>query len=298
MTFQNLLSTLNNYWARQGCVLLQPWDVEMGAGTMHPATFFRSLGPEPFNTAYVQPSRRPADSRYARNPMRVQHYYQYQVIMKPSPENIVDLYLDSLRELGIDPSIHDIKFTEDDWESPMLGAAGVGWQVELDGNEISQFTFFQQSGGFECRPVTVEITYGPERLCCLLQNAPSFWDLEWHNGITYGELDKTAEIENSIYNLDTADIDLHLRLFDMYEAESRRLLGLKEPLIYPAYDFALKCSHAFNILDARGAVSVTERASYIDRVRNLCRRVAQGYLKQREAMDFPLLPKRAEQDAA
>lgn len=292
MTFQQLLSNLERFWAAQGCVILQPWDVEMGAGTMHPATFFRSLGPEPFNTAYVQPSRRPADSRYARNPMRVQHYYQYQVILKPSPDNIVDLYLDSLRSLGIDPAIHDIKFTEDDWESPMLGAAGVGWQVELDGNEITQFTFFQQSGGFECRPVTVEITYGPERLACLLQNVASFWELEWDHGLTYGQLDKTAEIENSIYNLDKADTDLHFRLFDLYEVESHRIL--KEGLVYPCYDFALKCSHAFNILDARGAISVTERASFIDRVRNICRRVAQAYLKQREESGYPLLPKTEE----
>jgi glycyl-tRNA synthetase alpha chain len=296
MTFQELLFTLERYWARQGCVILQPWDVEMGAGTMHPATFFRSLGPEPFNTAYVQPSRRPADSRYARNPMRVQHYYQYQVIMKPSPEAIVDLYLDSLRELGIDPSVHDIKFTEDDWESPMLGAAGVGWQVELDGNEITQFTFFQQSGGFECRPITVEITYGPERLACLLQNVGSFWELEWDHGITYGELDRTAEVENSVYNLDAADTDLHFRLFGMYEAEAWRVL--EQELIYPAYDFALKCSHAFNILDARGAVSVTERASYIDRVRNICRRVARGYLRQREELNYPLLPNKEVKQAA
>ena len=290
MTFQELLSNLERFWAAQGCVVLQPWDVEMGAGTMHPATFLRALGPEPMNAAYVQPSRRPADSRYARNPMRVQHYYQYQVIMKPSPENIVDLYLDSLRELGIDPSVHDIKFTEDDWESPMLGAAGVGWQVELDGNEISQFTFFQQCGGFECKPVTVEITYGPERLACLLQNAPSFWELDWHHGITYGELDRAAEIEHSIYNLDFADPALHLQLFDTYEKEAWRIL--ERGLIYPAYDFALKCSHAFNILDARGAISVTERASYIDRVRNICRRVAQAYLQQREEAGYPLLAPR------
>jgi glycyl-tRNA synthetase alpha chain len=198
----------------------------------------------------------------------------------------VDLYLDSLRDLGIDPAVHDIKFTEDDWESPMLGAAGVGWQVELDGNEITQFTFFQQSGGMECRPVTVEITYGPERLACLLQNAPSFWDLEWEQGITYGELDKSAEIEHSIYNLDKADMDLHFQLFGLYEAEALRVL--KEGLVFPAYDFALKCSHTFNILDARGAISVTERASYIDRVRVICRRVAHGYLKQREELGFPL----------
>ena len=288
MTFQELLSRLQEYWGAQGCALIQPWDVEMGAGTMHPATFLRSLGPEPFNAAYVQPSRRPADSRYARNPMRVQHYYQYQVIVKPSPDDIVDRYLESLRVLGIDPAVHDIKFTEDDWESPMLGAAGVGWQVELDGNEITQFTYFQQCGGMECRPVTVEITYGPERLACLLQDAPSFWDLEWSPGLTYGELDRTAEVENSIYNLDTADTALHFELFDRYEREAWRILG--KELLFPAYDFALKCSHAFNILDARGAISVTERASYIDRVRSICRKVAQAYLKQREDAGFPLLP--------
>src|SRR5437763_1954679 len=287
MTFQDLLITLERFWAAKGCLIMQPYDVEVGAGTNAPTTTLRALGPEPWNVAYVQPSRRPADGRYALNPMRVQHYYQYQVIMKPSPEDIVDRYLDSLREIGIDPAVHDIKLTEDDWESPMLGAQGVGWQVELDGNEITQFTFFQQCGGFECRPVTVEITYGPERLACLLQNAPSFWDLEWDHGITYGELDKTAEIENSIYNLDRADTELYFQLFGMYEKEAWRVLN--EGLIYPAYDFALKCSHAFNILDARGAISVTERASYIDRVRNICRRVAQGYLKQREELGWPLL---------
>jgi glycyl-tRNA synthetase alpha chain len=287
MTFQELLSRLQTFWAERGCVILQPWDVEMGAGTMHPATFLRALGPEPFNTVYIQPSRRPADSRYARNPMRVQHYYQVQVIMKPSPIDIVDVYLESLRSLGIEPRRHDIKFTEDDWESPMLGAQGVGWQVELDGNEITQFTYFQQCGGFECRPVTVEITYGPERLACLLQDAPSFWDLEWDHGLTYGELDRQAEVEHSIYNLDEADVELHLALFDRFEAEAARLLD--KDLVYPAYDFALKCSHAFNILDARKAVSVTERAVYIDRVRRLCRRVAQGYLKQREALGHPLM---------
>lgn len=288
MTFQDMLFQLERFWARQGCAVLQPWDVEMGAGTMHPATFFRALGPEPFSTAYVQPSRRPADSRYARNPMRVQHYYQYQVIMKPSPENIVDLYLESLSDLGIDPAVHDIKFTEDDWEAPTLGASGVGWQVELDGNEITQFTYFQQAGGMECRPVTVEITYGPERLACLLQNAPSFWDLEWTEGLSYGELDRSAEVENSIYNLEVADTELMFHLFALYEKESRRVV--ERGLVYPAYDYVLKCSHAFNILDARGAISATERAGYIDRVRDLAKRCAQAYLRQREEAGFPLLP--------
>jgi len=216
------------------------------------------------------------------------------VIMKPSPPDIVDIYLESLKDLGIEPRQHDIKFTEDDWESPMLGAQGVGWQVELDGNEISQFTFFQQCGGFECRPITVEITYGPERLACLIQESPSFWELEWEHGLSYGELDRQAEVENSVYNLDEADIELHQGLFDRYESEAHRVLG--EGLIFPAYDFALKCSHAFNILDARGAVSVTERATYIDRVRGICRKVAQGYLKQREEAGYPLL--RAEQEQA
>jgi len=291
MTFQELLFSLERYWAQQGCVILQPWDVEMGAGTMHPATFFRSLGPEPFSTAYVQPSRRPADSRYARNPMRVQHYYQYQVIMKPSPEDIVDLYLESLRDLGINPALHDIKLTEDDWEAPTLGASGVGWQVELDGNEITQFTYFQQAGGMECRPVTAEITYGPERLACLLQGAPSIWELEWDHGISYGELDRTAEIENSVYNLEAADVDLLLPLFGLYEKESRRVV--EKGLVYPAYDFVLKCSHAFNLLDARGAISATERAGYIDRVRDLARRCAQTYVQQREEAGFPLLPQAA-----
>jgi len=291
MTFQELLFRLEKYWSEKGCIILQPWDVEMGAGTMHPATFFRSLGPEPFSTAYVQPSRRPADSRYARNPMRVQHYYQYQVIMKPSPEDIVDLYLESLRDLGINPALHDIKLTEDDWEAPTLGASGVGWQVELDGNEITQFTYFQQAGGMECRPVTAEITYGPERLACLLQGAPSIWELEWDHGISYGELDRTAEIENSVYNLEAADVDLLLTLFGLYEKESRRVV--EKGLVYPAYDFVLKCSHAFNLLDARGAISATERACYIDRVRDLARRCAQTYVQQREEAGFPLLPQAA-----
>ncbi|MBI3911433.1 MAG: glycine--tRNA ligase subunit alpha [Armatimonadetes bacterium] len=296
MTFQELLLRLERFWSDQGCVILQPWDVEMGAGTMHPATFFRCLGPELFNAAYVQPSRRPADSRYARNPMRVQHYYQYQVIMKPSPPNIQDLYLDSLKALGIDPTVHDIKFTEDDWESPTLGAAGVGWQVELDGNEITQFTYFQVAGGMECRPVTVEITYGPERLACLLQGVASFWELEWQHGITYGELDRQAEVEHSIYNLELADIDLLFRLFASNESECRRILERR--LVYPAYDYVLKCSHTFNLLDARGAISVTERAGYIDRVRDLAKQVAALYVQQREEMGYPLLPREAPAAAA
>ncbi|MCC6445619.1 MAG: glycine--tRNA ligase subunit alpha [Armatimonadetes bacterium] len=286
MTFQELLMRLERFWADHGCLILQPYDVEVGAGTMHPATTLRALGPEPWNTAYVQPSRRPADSRYGRNPMRVQHYYQYQVLLKPSPDNVQDLYLESLEMLGISPREHDIKFTEDDWASPTLGAAGIGWQVELDGNEITQFTYFQQVGGFECRPVSAEITYGTERLACLLQNVDSIWKLEWAHGVTYGEVDLPAEIENSRYNLDAADTEMLFRLFEMFEAESRRI-G-KEGLVAPAFDYVLKCSHIFNLLDARGAISVTERIGYINRVSVLARAACQIYLKQREELGYPL----------
>jgi len=287
MTFQELLMRLERFWAERGCLILQPYDVEVGAGTMHPATTLRALGPEPWNVAYVQPSRRPADSRYGRNPMRAQHYYQFQVLLKPSPPNVQEIYLESLEMLGISPLKHDIKFTEDDWASPTLGASGIGWQVELDGNEITQFTYFQQVGGFECRPVSAEITYGPERLACLLQNVDSMWKLEWANGITYGEIDFHAEVENSRYNLDVADIDLLFRLFEMYEAESRRVIAVQ--LAFPAYDYVLKCSHIFNLLDARGAISVTERVGYINRVSALARSVCQLYLKQREELGYPLL---------
>jgi glycyl-tRNA synthetase alpha chain len=288
LTFQQLLRALDDFWAARGCAILQPWDMEVGAGTSHPATFLRSLGPEPWNAAYVQASRRPADSRYARNPMRVQHYYQYQVVLKPSPQNVVDLYLESLAALGIDSTKHDIKLTEDDWENPSIGASGVGWQVELDGNEISQFTFFQQCGGIECRPVTAELTYGPERLACLLQDVNSIWELRWSEGLTYAELDRQAEVENSVYNLELADIDLLLKLFGMYEAEAGRVI--ERGLVAPAYDLTLKCSHTFNLLDARGAVSVTERPGYIERVRELAKRCASTWVAQREELGWPLLP--------
>jgi glycyl-tRNA synthetase alpha chain len=291
MYLQDLIFTLQKYWAERGCVIEQPVDVEVGAGTFHPATFLRVLGPEPWNAAFAQFCRRPGDGRYGENPNRAGAYYQFQVGLKPSPLHVQDLYLDSLRAIGLDPAAHDIRFVEDDWESPTLGAWGLGWEVWCDGMEVTQFTYFQQAGGMECRPVTAEITYGPERLACLLQGAPSCWDLEWDHGITYGELDKTAEIENSVYNLEVADVDLLFTLFSLFEKESQRVV--EKGLVYPAYDYVLKCSHAFNILDARGAISATERAGYIDRVRDLAKRCAQVYVQQREDAGFPLLPKAA-----
>lgn len=287
MTFQNLLITLERYWAERGCLVMQPYDVEVGAGTNAPTTTLRALGPEPWNVAYVQPSRRPADGRYANNPMRMQHYYQYQVILKPSPDNVVDLYLESLRALGIDPSAHDIRFVEDDWEAPTLGAQGVGWEVWLDGAEITQFTFFQQMGGVECKSVSAEITYGTERLACYLQGVDSVWDLEWAHGITYGETERDSESQHCVYNFDEADVPTLLSLFEHNERESARIA--EKGLVFPAFDLALKCSHLFNLLDARGSVSVTERASYINRIRTLSRRCCLGYLKQREEKGYPLL---------
>jgi glycyl-tRNA synthetase alpha chain len=287
MTFQNLLITLERYWGERGCLIMQPYDVEVGAGTNAPMTTLRSLGPEPWNVAYAQPSRRPADGRYALNPMRMQHYYQYQVIMKPSPEDIVDLYLDSLRALGIDPDEHDIRFVEDDWEAPTLGAQGVGWEVWLDGTEITQFTYFQQVGGIECKSVPVEITYGTERLACCLQKVKSVWDMEWAHGVTYGEVEMEAERQHCVYNFEEADVPKLFSLFDAFEGESLRVV--EKGLIFPAFDLALKCSHVFNLLDARGSISVTERATFINRVRTLSRKCCLGYLKQREEMGFPLL---------
>jgi glycyl-tRNA synthetase alpha chain len=287
MTYQDLLITLEQYWAAQGCLIMQPYDVEVGAGTNAPTTTLRALGPEPWNVAYVQPSRRPADGRYGLNPMRMQHYYQYQVIMKPSPDNIVDLYLDSLRALGIKPEEHDIRFVEDDWEAPTLGASGVGWEVWLDGTEITQFTFFQQMGGVDCKTVSAEITYGTERLACCLQKVNSVWDMEWAHGVTYGETEKDAEVQNCVFNFDEADVDMLFKLFDMYEKESARIV--EKDLVFPAFDLALKCSHVFNLLDARGSISVTERASFINRVRALSRKSCLKYIKQREERGFPLL---------
>jgi glycyl-tRNA synthetase alpha chain len=287
MTFQDLVLALENFWAKHGCVIQQPYDVEVGAGTSNPATFLRVLGPEPWNVAYVEPSRRPADGRYGENPNRLQHYYQYQVILKPSPDNIQEIYLKSLESFGVDPLKHDIRFVEDDWESPTLGAWGLGWEVWLDGLEITQFTYFQQAGGIELKPVAGEITYGIERIAMFLQGVENVYDLKWNERVTYGDVHHRSEVEWSIHNFEEADIPLQLRLFEAYERESLRLI--EKGLVLPAYDYCLKCSHTFNILDARGAISVTERTHFIGRVRNLARRVAEAYLKQREEMGFPLL---------
>ncbi len=287
MTFQNLITTLQQFWADHGCLILQPYDVEVGAGTNAPITTLRALGPEPWNVAYVQPSRRPADGRYAMNPMRMQRYYQYQVILKPSPENVVDLYLESLSALGIDAATHDIRFVEDDWEAPTLGAQGVGWEVWLDGTEITQFTYFQQMGGIECQSVCAELTYGTERLAACLQKVDSVWEMEWAHGITYGEVEREAEREHCVYNFDVADVAALRAQFDMIERESQRTV--EQGLVAPAFDLALKCSHIFNLLDARGSVSASERATFINRVRAMSRKCCLEYLKQREALGYPLL---------
>ena len=287
MTFQNLILALERYWADQGCLILQPYDTEVGAGTFHPATLLRSLGKEPWRAAYVEPSRRPTDGRYGENPNRLQHYYQYQVVLKPSPLDIQDIYLRSLEAFGVEPLKHDIRFVEDDWESPTLGAWGLGWEVWLDGMEITQFTYFQQAGSIDLDPVTVEITYGLERICMYLQGVDNVFDLRWNGDISYGEMHQRSEVEFSRYNFEVADTAMLLRLFDMYEAESRRLI--EADLILPAYDYCLKCSHTFNLLDARGALSVTERTAYIARVRRLARLCAEGYLALRESLGWPLL---------
>jgi len=289
MTFQELLMTLERYWADQGCIIVQPYDIEVGAGTFNPATLLRALGPEPWNVAYVEPSRRPTDGRYGENPNRLQHYYQYQVILKPSPKDIQEQYLDSLRALGLDPLDHDIRFVEDDWESPTLGAWGLGWEVWLDGMEITQFTYFQQAGSIDLHPVSVELTYGPERIAMYIQGVESVYDLEWTKGVKYGDVHHRGEVEHSVYNFEQADVNMLFKLFDMYEAECQRIIALK--LVLPAYDYCLKCSHTFNLLNARGAISVAERSSLIGRVRQLARLCAEGYLKQREEMGFPLLKK-------
>jgi glycyl-tRNA synthetase alpha chain len=288
VNFQDLIFELQKFWANKGCVIRQPYDMEVGAGTFHPATFLGVLGPEPWNTAYVQPSRRPTDGRYGENPNRLQHYYQFQVIMKPSPLDIQDLYLGSLRSFGIDPSYHDIRFVEDDWESPTLGAWGLGWEVWLDGMEITQFTYFQQVGGIDLSPISVEITYGIERIAMYLQDVDNFRNIKWNDSVLYGDIYYEPEREYSTFNFEEADSDLLRRLFDSYETEGVKLLKERE-LVYPAYDLCLKCSHAFNLLDARGAVSVTERANYIARVRNLAKLSAELYVRKREEMGFPLL---------
>ncbi len=287
MTFQDLILSLQNYWASQGCIIQQPYDIEKGAGTFNPATFLRALGPEPWHVAYVEPSRRPTDGRYGENPNRLQHYYQFQVLLKPSPLNIQDLYLDSLRSFGLDPNAHDIRFVEDDWESPTLGAWGLGWEVWLDGMEITQFTYFQQCGGIDLKPIPGEITYGIERIAMYLQGVDNVYDLEWVDGIKYGDVHHQTEVEFSHYNFEQADTAMLFQLFDMYEKECIRLT--ENELVFPAYDFVLKCSHAFNLLDARSAISVTERASYIGRVRNMAKLCATGYVAQREKLGYPLL---------
>jgi len=287
MTFQELILALQDYWAKKGCLIQQGYDIEVGAGTFNPATFLRALGPEPWNSAYVEPSRRPTDGRYGDNPNRLQHYYQFQAIMKPSPKDIQEIYLQSLVEMGIDPLQHDIRFVEDDWESPTLGAWGLGWEVWLDGMEITQFTYFQQVGGVDLSPVTVEITYGLERIAMYLQQVDNVFDLTWTEGITYRDVHHEDEVQFSRYNFDFADVEMHFSLFEMYEKEGHRLI--KQGLILPAYDYCLKCSHTFNMLDARGAISVTERTGFIARVRNLARHCARGYLAHREEKGFPLL---------
>lgn len=292
MKFQDLILALNQFWGEQGCIIAQPYDLEKGAGTMNPATFLRALGPEPWNVAYVEPSRRPADGRYGENPNRLQHYFQYQVLLKPSPDNVQELYLESLERLGINPAEHDIRFVEDNWESPTLGAWGLGWEVWLDGMEVTQFTYFQQCGGIDCKPVSAEITYGIERIATFIQRKDSVYDIEWVGDITYGDIYLQNEKDFSRYNFEVADVEALKLWFDMYEKEAERTL--EQGLVVPAYDYVLKCSHTFNLLEARGAISVTERTGYIGRVRNLARVCAQAYVTQREEMGFPLLKGKGE----
>jgi glycyl-tRNA synthetase alpha chain len=291
-SFQEIMLRLQAYWNEQGCALLQPYDMEVGAGTFHTATFLRAIGPEPWKAAYVQPSRRPKDGRYGENPNRLQHYYQYQVVLKPSPTDILERYLGSLRALGIDTKRNDIRFVEDDWESPTLGAWGLGWEVWLNGMEVTQFTYFQEVGSLRCQPITGEITYGLERLAMYLQGVESVYDLRWTEGLLYRDVFHQNEVEQSRYNFELANTSLLLRQFDAYEAEAQKLI--EHQLALPAYEMVMKCSHSFNLLDARGAISVTERAAYIGRVRALARKVAQTYYDARQALGFPML---ADQDA-
>ncbi len=298
-TFQGLILALQQFWANQGCVILQPLDMEVGAGTFHPGTFLRAIGPETWNAAYVQPCRRPTDGRYGENPNRLQHYYQFQVVMKPNPANIQELYLESLRSLGIDPLVHDIRFVEDNWESPTLGAWGLGWEVWLNGMEVTQFTYFQQVGGLECYPVTGEITYGLERIAMYLQGVDSIYDLVWTEGpegvVTYGDVFHQNEVEMSTFNFEHADVEQLFKNFDHYEAESLRLIENNLPL--PSYEMVMKASHVFNLLDARHAISVTERQRFILRVRTLSRGVAQAYFDARKALGFPLAPEALRKEA-
>ena len=290
-TFQKMILTLQQYWSNQGCALLQPYDMEVGAGTSHTATFLRALGPEPWRAAYVQPSRRPKDGRYGDNPNRLQHYYQYQVVLKPAPQAILDLYFGSLQTLGLDLQQNDVRLVEDDWENPTLGAWGLGWEVWLNGMEVTQFTYFQQVGGIPCRPITGEITYGLERLAMYLQGVENVFDLTWTEGLTYGDVYHQNEVEQSIYNFECSDTEFLFLAFSKHEEQANALMERQLPL--PAYEQVLKAAHTFNLLDARGAISVTERAAYITRIRNLARRVAQAYYDSRERLDppFPLAPR-------
>ncbi|CAM3947070.1 glycine--tRNA ligase subunit alpha [Catellicoccus marimammalium] len=289
LTVQEMIETLKSFWSEQGCMLMQSYDTEKGAGTMSPFTFLRAIGPEPWNACYVEPSRRPADGRYGENPNRLFQHHQFQVIMKPSPENIQELYLESLKRLGINPLEHDIRFVEDNWENPSMGCAGVGWEVWLDGMEITQFTYFQQVGGLECAPVTSEVTYGIERLASYIQEVDSVYDLIWTEDVKYGDIFLEPEYEHSKYAFEESNQEMLLQLFDMYEKEAHHLIELG--LVHPAYDYILKCSHTFNLLDARGAVSVTERAGYLHRIRSMARQVAQAFVDEREKLGFPLLKK-------
>ncbi|OLP19493.1 glycine--tRNA ligase subunit alpha [Leptolyngbya sp. 'hensonii'] len=287
MNFQSVIATLHQFWGEQGCLIVQPYDTEKGAGTKSPHTFLRAIGPEPWSVAYVEPCRRPADGRYGENPNRYQHYYQYQVLIKPSPDNIQETYLNSLRRLGIQPEDHDIRFVEDNWEDAAVGAWGVGWEVWLDGMEITQFTYFQQCGGLDCRPVSIEITYGLERLTMYLQGKDAIAQIQWNDRLTYGDVHLQGEIEHSTYNFEASTPETLFTLFGLYEQEAKQLLDRN--LVLPSLDYVLKCSHTFNLLDARGVISVTERTRYIGRIRGLARQVAQLYLKQREELGFPLL---------
>jgi glycyl-tRNA synthetase alpha chain len=287
MYFQDIIMELNKFWAEQGCVIQQPYDMEVGAGTFHPATLLRALGPEPWKAAYVQPSRRPTDGRYGENPNRLQHYYQYQVVIKPSPLEIQDMYLESLKRFGLNLLEHDIRFVEDDWESPTLGAWGLGWEVWLDGMEITQFTYFQQAGSLDLQPITVEITYGLERIAMYLQKVENVYHLAWNGEVSYGEIFHQAEVEFSTFNFEEANVEALIGFFDTYESEAHKLVA--KGLILPAYDYCLKCSHTFNLLDARKAISVAERTRYIGRIRNIARQVAMHYAEQRKEMGYPLL---------
>ena len=288
-TFQDLILALQQYWAEQGCVVLQPYDMEVGAGTFHTATFLRAIGPETWNAAYVQPSRRPTDGRYGENPNRLQHYYQFQVVLKPNPDNFQELYLGSLKHVGLDPLVHDIRFVEDNWESPTLGAWGLGWEVWLNGMEVTQFTYFQQVAGIDCKPATGEITYGLERLAMYLQGVDNVYNLTWTEGLSYGDVYHQNEVEQSTYNFEHSNVDFLFTAFTAHEQTANQLIAAE--LALPAYEQVLKAGHTFNLLDARGAISVTERAAYIGRIRNLARAVGKSYLDSRARLGFPMAPK-------